>query len=62
MTHYHAPKPAFHKEHETIKYSLSMLARDSHCAATRRVESKRLKQKYINLDVAQALHVMNKGV
>lgn len=62
MIHYKAPKPAFHKEHDTIKYSLRLLGQNSLSPATQRVESKRLKQKYLNLDVARALHAMNKGV
>jgi hypothetical protein len=61
MIHYKAPKPAFHKEHDTIKYSLRLLARDSQSPATQRVESKRLIQKYINLDLAQAMHEMRRN-
>ena len=62
MINYHAPKKAFHKEIAAIEYSLKWLAKHSQCRASRAGESARLKQKYINLELAQAMHAMNKGV
>ena len=61
MTHYHAPKKAFHKEHDAIQWSLRYMAENANNRLMRTTTNKRLEQEYINLDVAQALHAMNKG-
>ena len=61
MISYRAPKPAFHKEIAAIEYSLKWLVKHSQCRASRVGESVRLKQKYINLELAQAMHEMRKN-
>ena len=61
MINYHPPQPAFHEELTAIKYSLKWLVKHSQCRASRRGESARLKQKYINLELAQAMHEMRRN-
>ncbi len=61
MINYHAPKPAFHEELAAIEYGLKWLVKHSQCRASRRGEAARLKQKYLNLDLAQAMHQMRKN-
>jgi hypothetical protein len=61
MIHYHAPKKAFHKEHDDIQWSLRYLGKNYHSQILRTTTGRRLNQEYANLDVAQAMHEMRKN-
>lgn len=62
MIYHHAPKKAFHKEHDAIQWSLRNMAAHANNSLRRDTLKNILEQEYINLNVAQALHAMNKGV